>query len=173
MHRRGRKQKGKVRPVIKRVFDYYKEKAALFKNYWELKGTGISISDDFPANMLLKWGNLWESAKAERVQLMYVKIVNENALYSWNSAQSFRMKTSKQNTNAHDSQWHSRKQTRDFKLMNNNARSLKQNHWICAPSFSACVLPLQSKPGGVWTGSWQRSSIVMLFIRIVKLVVAA
>lgn len=65
IHRLGRKQDGKIRPVIVRFFDY-NEKITIFKNCKKLKDTGMSVSDDFSASTLRKRKNLWDSAKARK-----------------------------------------------------------------------------------------------------------
>lgn len=107
IHRLGRKQEGKTRPVIIRVFDY-KEKVAVFKNCRKLKGTGIAVSDDFCGTTLRKRKKLWESTKAERdrglkVRLTHDKIVIDNELYVWNDAQSRRIKIGKESTTPRES----------------------------------------------------------------------
>lgn len=48
IHRIGRIQQGKTRPVIIKLVDYH-EKTELLKNAFQLKDTDVSISEDFSA----------------------------------------------------------------------------------------------------------------------------
>lgn len=46
IHRLGKRRENKIRPVIMRLFDY-NEKIEIFKNCKQLKGSNISVSNDF------------------------------------------------------------------------------------------------------------------------------
>ncbi|CAN7974771.1 unnamed protein product, partial [Ixodes persulcatus] len=76
IHRIGRITQGKNRPVVLRVFNY-NEKVSVFKNCKKLKGTAVSISDDFSKETLQTRKKLWESAHDEKRGGAKVKLVND------------------------------------------------------------------------------------------------
>lgn len=53
LHTIGKKQTTRPRPVVLRLYDY-REKVQLYKNCKNLKGTGISVSDNFSKETLAK-----------------------------------------------------------------------------------------------------------------------
>lgn len=88
-----------MRPIIMRFYDY-KEKIEVIKNCKKLKGTKISVSDDFSTPTLAKRQKLWESAKQEKdagsqVRLVYDKIVIDKETYVWDDVKACRTKLGK------------------------------------------------------------------------------
>lgn len=91
IHRVGRKQSARPRPVVLRLMDY-REKDLIFKNCFKLKGNTISVSEDFSAVTRQKRKKLWDSAAEIRkaggkVRLTYDKIKINDVLYQWDDAQ--------------------------------------------------------------------------------------
>lgn len=74
IHRLGRN--GNPRPVIV-YFQDYNEKQTLFKNARKLKGTKISIQNDYSRETLRKRELLWASAKDDRQQGKNVTVIND------------------------------------------------------------------------------------------------
>lgn len=76
IHRIGRKQRSKTRPVIVKFYDH-REKIYVLKNSYKLKGKTISISEDFSAATRYKRKMLWKSTSnarraGKKVKLVYV-----------------------------------------------------------------------------------------------------
>ncbi|XP_075732745.1 uncharacterized protein LOC119162123 [Rhipicephalus microplus] len=87
IHRMGKVQPGKVRPVIMRLYDY-REKERVMKNCPRLKGSSISISNDYASETVEVRRKLWQSAAAERdsglkISLNHDKLKINNKLYTW------------------------------------------------------------------------------------------
>lgn len=94
IHRIGRKQNGRSRPVVLKLLNY-REKDLIFKNCSKLKGSSISVSEDFSAATRQKRKKLWDSASEERkaggkVRLAYDKIKINDVLYRWDDARKCR-----------------------------------------------------------------------------------
>lgn len=95
IHRIGKKS-ARPRPVILRLYDY-REKSEVYKQCSKLKGSGISISDNFSKETLAKRKMLWDSAKQERdsgrhVRLNYDKLHVDSDVYTWDHSKSSRVK---------------------------------------------------------------------------------
>lgn len=93
IHRLG-KRPGK-RPVIL-FFQNYTEKQEVLRNCKKLKGTQISVQNDFSAETLRKRKLLWQSAKAEKEQGKKVALVNnklrvDSQLYAWDDVSNTRV----------------------------------------------------------------------------------
>lgn len=93
IHRLG-KRRGK-RPVIL-FFQNYTEKQEVLRNCKKLKGTQISVQNDFSAETLRKRKLLWQSAKAEKEQGKKVALVNnklrvDSQLYAWDDVSNTRV----------------------------------------------------------------------------------
>ncbi|XP_040071679.1 uncharacterized protein LOC115314240 [Ixodes scapularis] len=87
VHRIGKKQTDKPRPVIINFFDY-NEKLKVLKNCNKLKGTTISINHDFCKGTLAKRSKLWSKsgdfkARGRKVVLDYDKLRVDDDLYEW------------------------------------------------------------------------------------------
>ncbi|XP_077484896.1 uncharacterized protein LOC144094901 [Amblyomma americanum] len=92
IHRLGKRPTG--RPVIA-FFQDYTEKQALMKNAHKLKGSGISLRNDYCADTLRKRRLLWNSAKEEKdsgrkVWLVHDKIRVGGDLYIWDDVHNTR-----------------------------------------------------------------------------------
>ncbi|XP_077544496.1 uncharacterized protein LOC144156367 [Haemaphysalis longicornis] len=102
IHRIGRKQPEKSRPIILRLIDH-REKLSVLKNCFNLKGSDISISEDFsPATREIR-RHLWKSTADARnsgakVQLYYDKIKVDKTMFAWDSNQK-KMVPSSRSTN--------------------------------------------------------------------------
>lgn len=86
MHRLG-KRRGKDRPVIFRLMDS-REKNDIMRNCAKLKGSSISISEDFSKRVLYCRKRLWESAQEDkrngsRLRLLRDKLSVDGRLYYW------------------------------------------------------------------------------------------
>ncbi|KAH9367086.1 hypothetical protein HPB48_021735 [Haemaphysalis longicornis] len=96
IHRIGRKGGSLPRPVIMKLYDS-REKLTVYKNCKKLKGTTISVGDDFCKETLAKRKLLWESGKEEReagqrMHLNYDKLVIDKDVYSWDYDKNCRVK---------------------------------------------------------------------------------
>lgn len=88
IHRLGRASDKKNRPVILKLLDS-RDKAKVFKNCYKLKGTDISISEDFSPRVRDIRKKLWNSARAnkdagDKVTLSYDKLIINKETYIWN-----------------------------------------------------------------------------------------
>ncbi|XP_037518481.1 uncharacterized protein LOC119395575 [Rhipicephalus sanguineus] len=93
IHRLG-KRPGK-RPVIL-FFQNYTEKQEVLRNCKKLKGTQISVQNDFSADTLRKRKLLWQSAKVEkeqgkRVALVKDKLRVDSQFYAWDDVSNTRV----------------------------------------------------------------------------------
>lgn len=96
MHRLGMKQTNRDRPVII-TFKDHKEKAAIMKNCHKLKGSKISVSDDYSKRLLEIPKNLLDSAAEEKkqgakIKLLYDKLKVNTTTYSWDENTQSRYK---------------------------------------------------------------------------------
>nr|XP_054920891.1 uncharacterized protein LOC126518652 [Dermacentor andersoni] len=93
IHRLG-KHPGK-RPVIL-FFQNYMEKQEVLRNCKKLKGTQISVQNDFSVETLRKRKLLWQSAKADKEQGKKVALVNDklridSQFYAWDDVSNTRV----------------------------------------------------------------------------------
>ncbi|CAN8015811.1 unnamed protein product [Ixodes persulcatus] len=98
IHRLGKRKEGITRPIILKLFDY-NEKVEVFRNCKKLKGTKISISNDYSQDTLVKRKNLWASTSAERannsrVRLIHDKIQVNGDTFYWSESEGHRVKVS-------------------------------------------------------------------------------
>lgn len=97
IHRLGRNKDN--RPIIL-YFQDYREKQAIWKNVSKLKGSKISIENDYCAETHRKRKLLWQSAKAEKdagkeVFLLEDRLRIGTDLFSWNDSSNSRQWLSK------------------------------------------------------------------------------
>lgn len=95
IHRTGRKQHDKPRPIILKLIDY-REKNAVLSNCAKLKGTNFSISEDFSLPTRQKRKKLWESAAdlrrmGRKVKLVHDRIKIDNVLFEWDDVKGERV----------------------------------------------------------------------------------
>ncbi|CAN7977806.1 unnamed protein product [Ixodes persulcatus] len=98
IHRLGRKAANKSRPVIIKFFDY-NEKMLLMKNAPKLKGTKISVSEDYSLRVQAIRKKLWQMVKDSRtpddkVFLRYDKLILNNDVYAWDNVNNTIIKVS-------------------------------------------------------------------------------
>ncbi|XP_077536069.1 uncharacterized protein LOC144148407 [Haemaphysalis longicornis] len=107
IHRIGRKRPDKARPVIVKLFDY-REKMDVFSKCSKLKGTEVSISEDYSVATRQKRKKLWDSttelrSTGNKPKLIYDKLKIGNQLYLWDESQNKRVPAGKQgSTQSHD-----------------------------------------------------------------------
>ncbi|XP_070388030.1 uncharacterized protein [Dermacentor albipictus] len=87
IHRIGRGAPNKVRPVILKLLDS-RDKSSILKRGYKLKGTGLSIAEDFSKRVRDTRRKLWNSAKTnrqrnEKVSLVFDKLYINNRAYVW------------------------------------------------------------------------------------------
>lgn len=87
VHRAGKKITDRDRPVILRFYDFA-EKMAILRSCSKLKGTNISISEDFSLAVRETRRKLWKSSKSnrdsgDRVVLLFDKLKINDTLYVW------------------------------------------------------------------------------------------
>lgn len=97
IHRLGRNKDN--RPIIL-YFQDYREKQAIWKNVSKLKGSKISIENDYCAETRRKRKLLWQSAKADKYAGKDVFLVEDRLrigtdLFSWNDSSNSRQWLSK------------------------------------------------------------------------------
>ncbi|KAH9371385.1 hypothetical protein HPB48_023047 [Haemaphysalis longicornis] len=95
IHRIGRKQRDKPRPIVLKQIDY-REKYVVFSNCANLKDTNFSISEDFSSATRQKRKKLWESAAdlkrmGRKVKLVHDRIRIDNVLFEWDHAKGERV----------------------------------------------------------------------------------
>lgn len=95
IHRLGKMRADRERPVILRFFNF-NEKVEAFKNCRKLKGTNISISDDYSQETLKKRKLLWLSAQTEKQNGAKVRLVNDKLFindhaYTWDIQSNLRV----------------------------------------------------------------------------------
>lgn len=97
IHRLGqRRPTGSVRPVIVKFYDFTEKNDILFSAY-KLKGTNISISEDFSVKVRHSRANLWKSCLDERREgtkatLKYDKLVIGKDVFTWDDVANKRIK---------------------------------------------------------------------------------
>ncbi|CAN7949144.1 unnamed protein product, partial [Ixodes pacificus] len=87
LHRIGKRTAHRPRPVIVKLFNF-SEKTLIFKNCRKLKGSSISVSEDFSERVRGIRKNLWNSAaenrtRGDKVNLVYDKLEINNTLFVW------------------------------------------------------------------------------------------
>lgn len=95
IHRIGRPQKDRHRPVILRLYDY-NEKMELFKNCLKLKCSDVSISNDYSQATLSIRNKLWKSGLQDRrpgdkMQLVHDKLFLKDDVYGWDDTAGCRV----------------------------------------------------------------------------------
>lgn len=95
MHRLGRKEGLKIRPVILHFGDY-EEKMTVLKNCNRLKGSKISVQQDFSKETLRTRKLLWESAmpnkrNGDKVFLVRDRLHINGDIYSWDDIKQTRV----------------------------------------------------------------------------------
>ncbi|XP_077564723.1 uncharacterized protein LOC144180217 [Haemaphysalis longicornis] len=90
IHRFGKPNPNKTRPIILKLLDD-RDKTKILKNCHKLKGSEISISEDFSKRVRLIRKKLWDSAKpnkesGQKVHLVYDKISIDRTLYRWDDS---------------------------------------------------------------------------------------
>lgn len=95
VHRLGRRTDGKTRPVMVK-FLHFSEKMSVLRNCPKLKGSTISISEDFSLRVRNIRKRLWDSAienrkKGDKVTLIYNKLKINNTLYVWDAEKQTRI----------------------------------------------------------------------------------
>ncbi|XP_077498764.1 uncharacterized protein LOC144109865 [Amblyomma americanum] len=98
-HRLGRKQEGRPRPVIVKLLDF-REKTQALKNAHRLKNSGISLSEDFSAHVLLIRKKIWDATQsyrdsASKVHLRYDHVFIDSVRYNWDDVEKSLVKDSK------------------------------------------------------------------------------
>ncbi|KAH7979630.1 hypothetical protein HPB49_010219 [Dermacentor silvarum] len=86
-HRLGKFQPGKCRPLIAK-FTLFKEKQQILSNAKKLKGSNISVSEDFSKTVRMKRKFLWEYAKSrkeesDKVSLRYDTLIMNGQKYMY------------------------------------------------------------------------------------------
>lgn len=89
IHRLGRPESNKTRPVIFKLLDT-RDKSSILKNGYKLKGTNFSIGEDFSKKIREVRKKLWDSAKPNRdkkdkVALAFTKLYINDKAYVWDS----------------------------------------------------------------------------------------
>lgn len=87
IHRLGTKKNEKARPVILKLLDF-RDKVKILKNCPKLKGSNISVSEDFSARIRNVRKKLWDSCKPnrdrqEKIKLIFDKIKVNDQLFIW------------------------------------------------------------------------------------------
>lgn len=99
IHRLGKKSEDKTRPVIFKLLDF-RDKIKILKNCPKLKGTKISVSEDFSIRVRNIRKQLWDSCKVnrdnrEKVSLVYDKIKVNDTLYAWDAERGVKVEATK------------------------------------------------------------------------------
>lgn len=105
VHRIGRKQSQRTRPVIIRLFNFA-EKTKILSSCFKLKNTQISISEDFSKKVRDTRAKLWRSAvsdkaKGAKVSLAFDKLKINGKTFTWSEHEGRRIEQSKPITSAH------------------------------------------------------------------------
>lgn len=92
MHRIGLKKAGRQRPIIVRFYDFA-EKMTVLHNCSKLKGSEISISEDFSARIRDVHRKLWKASadnrsNGKKVALLYDRIKIDDNLCAWNNTEN-------------------------------------------------------------------------------------
>ncbi|XP_040359711.2 uncharacterized protein LOC121047998, partial [Ixodes scapularis] len=94
IHRLGRQIPGRIRPVIVKFADF-RDKMKILNNCSKLKGTQISINEDFSKRVVEIRKHLWNSTADERkegakARLVFDKVKINNVLYAWDEVRNER-----------------------------------------------------------------------------------
>lgn len=94
-HRLGKKGGERPRPVILKLLDY-REKVSIFHNARKLKGSDISISDDYSSHVQELRKKLWASSADDRaankkVKLSFDKLIIGDKVYRWDESKEERV----------------------------------------------------------------------------------
>lgn len=90
IHRLGKQHETKIRPVMIR-FSSRNEKAEVMRNAYKLKGSVLSLSEDYTFEVREKRRHLWAYAKAQKsdpsnkVRLTYDKLIINGQMFTWNA----------------------------------------------------------------------------------------
>lgn len=104
IHRIGRAQPNKTRPVILKLQDS-REKFSILKRGHKLRGTSLSIGEDFSKRVREIRRKLWNSAKAnrennEKVSLVFDKLYINNHAYVWSNEKDDKVPLKKKHAEA-------------------------------------------------------------------------
>lgn len=99
IHRIGNHRTSQGRPIILRLFDY-SEKNKILSCCYKLKGTPLSVSEDFSKRVRDMRAHLWHSAANERakgakVKLSFDKLKVNDKVYIWDPVKNARTDISK------------------------------------------------------------------------------
>lgn len=91
IHRIGRAEPNKIRPVIFKLLDS-RDKYTILKRGYKLKDTQLSIAEDFSKHVRDIRRKLWNSAKVsrqknEKVSIVFSKLYINNRPYVWSNEQ--------------------------------------------------------------------------------------
>lgn len=111
IHRVGFKRAGKHRPIMLRLFDY-SEKTTIMSACFKLKGTQISISEDFSKRVRDLRRRLWHSAAVEKtngakVSLLFDKLKVDDKVYIWDELSNQRLEVTRRDAQARRNPGHS------------------------------------------------------------------
>lgn len=95
IHRIGSRRSSQERPVILRLFDYSEKKNKILCCCYKLKGTPLSISEDFSKRLREVRAHLWHSAlnaraKGTKVRLSFDKLKVDGKVYIWDPVKNAR-----------------------------------------------------------------------------------
>ncbi|KAH9375203.1 hypothetical protein HPB48_017135 [Haemaphysalis longicornis] len=95
-HNKSAEEPSRPRPAILKLYDY-KEKEKVFNSCGKLKGSGISVGDDYSKETLNKRKLLWKSALKEkdegsRVRLNRDRLTVDNNVYVWDYSKNSRVR---------------------------------------------------------------------------------
>ncbi|XP_037572058.1 uncharacterized protein LOC119454127 [Dermacentor silvarum] len=95
IHRIGTRTSNRDRPIILRLFDYA-EKTKILSCCYKLKGTPLTVSEDFSKRVREMRTHLWHSAVNERangakVRLTFDKLRIDEKVYTWDPVKNIRI----------------------------------------------------------------------------------
>lgn len=98
-HRLGKKTNDKPRPVIIKFLDY-REKTNVLSSAFKLKGSTLSLSEDFSKQVRETRRQLWKSSEEERLRgcktrLVYDKLKVDDVLFAWDERKGSRFRLNK------------------------------------------------------------------------------
>lgn len=93
------KTKSGQRPVIIKFFDY-REKTNVLSSAFKLKGSTLSLSEDFSKRVREIRKQLWKSSEKERLRgcktkLVYDKLKVDDVLFAWDEGKGSRYRLKK------------------------------------------------------------------------------
>lgn len=114
IHRLGRAERNKNRPVIFKLLDF-RQKSSILKSGYKLKNTSFSIGEDFSPRIRDIRRKLWNSAKEnrekkEKVSLVFDKLFINNQAFTWDEEKNDKVLAQKKD------EVRSRPQTRQARL---------------------------------------------------------